>query len=55
MYFNEEEKALEVPAKITNDRTLVPLRAISEAFECEVNWYEDTKTIRINSLQDASV
>ena len=55
MYFNEEEKALEVPVKITNDRTLVPLRAISEAFECEVNWYEDTKTIRINSLQDASV
>ena len=55
MYFNGEEIALDVPAKIKDSRTLVPLRAISEAFECEVNWYEDTKTIRINSLQDASV
>ena len=39
----------DVSAKIKNDTTLVPLRAISEAFECEVCWYGETKTIRIYS------
>ena len=53
MYFNGEEKALDVPAKITEGRTLVPLRAISEAFDCEVHWYGDTKTIRIYSPANA--
>ena len=49
MYFNGKEIYLDVPAKIIDGRTLVPLRAIFEAFECEVNWYGDTKTIRIYS------
>ena len=49
MHFNDKEIALDVPAKIKDDRTLVPLRAISEAFECEVHWYGDTKTISIYS------
>ena len=53
MYFNGEEKALDVPAKIKDGRTLVPLRAISEAFECEVLWYGDTKTIQIYSPANA--
>ena len=55
MYFNGEEKALDVPAKIKDGRTLVPLRAISEAFECEVHWYGDTKTIHIYSPARAYV
>ena len=49
MYFNGKEIALDVPAKIINGRTLVPLRAISEAFACEVFWDGDTKTINIDS------
>ena len=49
MYFNDKEITLDVSAKIKNDTTLVPLRAISEAFECEVCWYGETKTIRIYS------
>ena len=53
MYFNGEEKALDVPAKITDGRTLVPLRAISEAFECEVHWYGETKKIDIYSPANA--
>ena len=53
MYFNGKEIALDVPAKIKDDRTLVPLRAISEAFECEVHWYGDTKIIRIYSPANA--
>ena len=53
MYFNGKEIELDVPAKIKDSRTLVPLRAISEAFECEVHWYGDTKTIRIYSPTNA--
>ena len=45
MYFNNEESALDVPAKIVNDRTLVPLRAVSEAFDTEVVWLEEVKTV----------
>ena len=55
MYFNGKEITLDVPAKIKDGRTLVPLRAISEAFECEVHWYGDTKTIYIYSPASAYV
>ena len=55
MYFNGNEIPLDVPAKIKDGRTLVPLRAISEAFECDVHWYGDTKTIHIYSPANAYV
>ena len=55
MYFNNNEISLDVPAKIINGRTLVPLRAISEAFECEVVWNGDTRTIYIYSPATAYV
>ena len=55
MYFNEKEIVLDVPAKIKDGRTLVPLRAISEAFECEVDWDDATKAIRINSPANAYI
>ena len=29
---------LDVPAQIVNDRTMVPVRAVAEAFDCEVSW-----------------
>ena len=29
---------LDVPAQIVNDRTMVPVRAVAEAFDCNVNW-----------------
>ena len=53
MYFNDKEIPLDAPAKIKDARTLVPLRAISEAFECEVQWYGETKTIHIYSPAEA--
>ena len=38
--FEREDKdvTLEVPAKILNERTMIPLRAVSEAFDCKVDW-----------------
>ncbi|MDD4689035.1 MAG: stalk domain-containing protein [Eubacteriales bacterium] len=35
---NEREVDLDVPAQLISDRTLVPLRAISESFGCQVVW-----------------
>lgn len=40
---------LDVPAVIQNGRTLVPLRAISEAFGCDVKWDGTTSTVKIFS------
>ncbi len=38
---------LDVPAKIINERTLVPVRAIAEAFDCNVGWNADTREVII--------
>ncbi|MBR1738461.1 MAG: DUF4163 domain-containing protein [Firmicutes bacterium] len=38
---------LDVAAKIVNGRTLVPLRAVSEAFSADVSWDNQTKTVSI--------
>ena len=40
---------LDVPAMIMNDRTLVPLRAVSEAFGAEVSWDGERKIITIDT------
>ena len=36
--------SLDVPAQIVNDRTLIPLRAVSEALGKTVEWHGDTRT-----------
>lgn len=38
LYRNDKPIALDVPAQTVNDRTLVPVRAISEAFGAQVSW-----------------
>lgn len=44
-----ERIELDVPAKIISERTFVPLRAVSEAFDCDVQWDGDTQTVTITS------
>lgn len=44
---------LDVPAQIVNERTLVPARAIAEAFGCGVDWDGDTQTVIINENSNA--
>ena len=46
---NQTEVTLDVPAKIISDRTMVPVRFISESLGCEVNWDDLTKTVIIKS------
>ena len=45
MYVNDQEVILDVPAEVINNRTLVPVRAISEAFGCAVEWDSETRTV----------
>ncbi|MBQ9757768.1 MAG: copper amine oxidase N-terminal domain-containing protein [Clostridia bacterium] len=47
LYKNGEPIVLDVPAQLNGGRTLVPLRAVSEAFECDVQWDGDTQTVNI--------
>ena len=49
MYVNGQPKYLDVAGQIINDRTMVPLRAISEAFGAGVYWDNDTRTVRVYS------
>lgn len=42
-----EDITLDVPAQLINDRTLVPVRAIAEAFGCNVDWDGDAQLVTI--------
>ena len=44
---NGEKKALDVPAKLVNDRIMVPIRFISEAFGNIVLWDSENQTVLI--------
>lgn len=44
---NEQKATLDVPAKLINGRTMVPIRFISESFGCKVNWDAKAKEITI--------
>jgi len=44
-----EKFKLEAAPEIINNRTLVPLRALAEAFECEVEWNGETTEVVISN------
>ncbi|MBQ7876307.1 MAG: hypothetical protein IJ316_03370 [Clostridia bacterium] len=47
IYKNGEAVVLDCVAEIVNDRTFVPVRAISEAFGATVTWDNDNRTVNI--------
>lgn len=51
MWVNGNAEALDVPPVIKQGRTLVPVRALSEAFGAEVEWVDETKTVAITSKE----
>lgn len=46
---DEIEKEMDVPAKLINGRTLVPIRLIAESFGCNVEWDNETFSIYIET------
>lgn len=44
-------KTIDVPAKIINSKTMIPLRAVGEGLGCNVEWINSTRTILIESPQ----
>jgi len=50
-YINGVSTPLDVPARIVDGRTLIPLRFVSEAMNCKVDWVAAAHTIIINSDQ----
>lgn len=49
IFVNGTAKEMDTVAVITGDRTMVPLRAVSEAFHCVVDWNGDTRTVDITT------
>lgn len=47
LYVNDTAVELDVPAQLINERTLVPVRAVAESFDCKVDWDGDTQTVII--------
>lgn len=47
LYKNGERIALDVAAEIKQGRTMLPVRAISEAFGCNVKWLDETREVQI--------
>ena len=51
MLSSGEEVKLPAPARLVNEKTYVPLRAISESFGAEVMWDGETRTVLINTVK----
>lgn len=49
IYKDNSPITIDVPAKIMNSRTYVPIRAITEAFGCDVEWNNESRTVEITS------
>lgn len=52
IFKNGTETQLDISARIVGDRTLVPVRAVSESLECEVKWDDDERKVNIISSPD---
>lgn len=49
LFKNNVSVSLDAPAMLKDSRTLVPLRAVSEAFGHDVQWDNDTQTVTITT------
>ncbi len=48
-YKNGAAITLDVPAKIVNGRTLVPVRFVADCFGVSVDWIQETRTVVLNA------
>lgn len=49
MTVNGVDKTVDVPSQAIDGRVLVPVRFISEAFDCEVSWDNGSKTVFVTT------
>ena len=49
LYKNGKATELDAPAKIVNERTLVPVRAVAESFEANVDWDGEKQSVLITA------
>lgn len=47
VYINKKKIIIDAKAELINGRIMVPLRAISEAFNCYVKWDQEKKIVSI--------
>ncbi len=55
MYVDDIEKTMDVAPMLVDGRTLVPVRFVAEAFECEVFWSDSDYAVYIktsNAIED---
>lgn len=52
---NGENKVLDVPAKIINSRTFVPVRAVSESLGCIVEWDDERQMVYVIPENSAKI
>lgn len=50
-FVNSQEIALDTPAEISNDRTMVPLRFIMDQLGAEVGWDAESRTVYITTAE----
>ena len=48
MKVNNDTVELETPARLVNDNTMVPVRAVSEALDARVEWIEDLQRVVVD-------
>ena len=46
-FVNGQQVAMEVPALIVRDRTVIPIRFAAESLACTVGWNPDTRTVKL--------
>ena len=49
IYVNGHEKTIDAAPQIIGGRTLIPVRAVSENFDCAVNWDEENRRVIITA------
>lgn len=49
MYIDNEEKTMDVAPMLIDGRTLVPVRFVAEAFDCEVFWSDEDYAVYIKT------
>ncbi len=52
---NGETKKLDVPAKLINDRTMIPVRFIGETFDYDVEWDNENRRVLIEEKANGSI